>query len=403
MIGFGYDDANRRTTTTLANGLVITYGYDNANQLISITYSKGGITIGDLGYVYDAAGRRTNVTGSLATTNLPAAVASAAHNANNQLTSWAGATLTYDLNGNLTGDGTNTYTWNARGQLLAISGGASASFVYDGVGRRRSKTVNSAQTGFLYDGMNFVQELTGSTVNANLITSGIDEVFLRKEGSTASHFMADAVGSVIALTDAAGVVQTQYSFEPYGQASTSGAANNNSQRYTAREEDGTGLLYYRARYYSASKGRFISEDPIGFAGGPNFYGYVLGNPVSFSDPFGLDATSWSNTNGGRSRWDGPTNGNWGGKCWSGGRFSCGVGGPGDAPPLDSGDQCYRDHDLCYVNCAPNNRDCIRGCDTNLLRDLDNLADDPRRWPRPPRQGTEGDSRRYRDFARRYFR
>lgn len=45
-----------------------------------------------------------------------------------------GTALTYDLNGNLTGDGTNTYTWDARGHLSALSGGVTASFVYDGFG-----------------------------------------------------------------------------------------------------------------------------------------------------------------------------------------------------------------------------------------------------------------------------
>ena len=79
----------------------------SANQLTSITYTKGATTIGDLTYTYDAAGRRTSVSGSLAATDLPAAVASAVYNANNQLTSWAGTALTYDLNGNMTGDGTN--------------------------------------------------------------------------------------------------------------------------------------------------------------------------------------------------------------------------------------------------------------------------------------------------------
>lgn len=223
----------------------------------------------------------------MATTNLPAAVATAAHNANNQLTSWAGATLTYDLNGNLTGDGTNTYTWNARDQLASLSGGSSASFVYDGVGRRRSKTIGSMQTGFLYDGVNFVQELTGSTVNANLITGGIDEVLLRKEGSTARHFMSDALGSVIALTDAAGAVQTQYSFEPYGKTTVTGSANSNSQRFTGREEDSTGIYYYRARYFSPQLSRFIAEDPIGWQSGQtNDYQYVWANPVSFVDPLG---------------------------------------------------------------------------------------------------------------------
>jgi len=59
--------------------------------------------------------------------------------------------------------------------------------------------------------------------------------------------------------------------------------------YTGREDDGTGLKYYRARYYHAGLARFISEDPIGLvAGDVNFYVYVANNPLSFIDPLGLD-------------------------------------------------------------------------------------------------------------------
>jgi RHS repeat-associated protein len=69
----------------------------------------------------------------------------------------------------------------------------------------------------------------------------------------------------------------------------SGAANDNAFQYTGRENDGTGLYYYRARYYDPETGRFISQDPIGFAGGINQYAYVGGNPISFVDPYGLNS------------------------------------------------------------------------------------------------------------------
>ena len=61
-----------------------------------------------------------------------------------------------------------------------------------------------------------------------------------------------------------------------------------SYRYTGREYDsGTGLYYYRNRWYDPEIGRFISEDPIGFAGGDiNLYGYVWNSPYSFRDPLG---------------------------------------------------------------------------------------------------------------------
>lgn len=52
-------------------------------------------------------------------------------------------------------------------------------------------------------------------------------------------------------------------------------------------QDATGLQYKRNRYYNATQGRFTQEDPIGLAGGLNLYGYAGGDPVNFSDPFGL--------------------------------------------------------------------------------------------------------------------
>ncbi len=51
--------------------------------------------------------------------------------------------------------------------------------------------------------------------------------------------------------------------------------------------DASGYLYRRYRYVDPSNGRFTQEDPIGIAGGLNLYGFANGDPVNFSDPFGL--------------------------------------------------------------------------------------------------------------------
>jgi RHS repeat-associated protein len=62
----------------------------------------------------------------------------------------------------------------------------------------------------------------------------------------------------------------------------------NPLRYTGRELDSeTNLYYYRARYYDSQLGRFISEDPIGFVAGINFYRYAHNDAVGLYDPFGL--------------------------------------------------------------------------------------------------------------------
>ncbi|HEY0024965.1 MAG TPA: RHS repeat-associated core domain-containing protein [Longimicrobium sp.] len=53
------------------------------------------------------------------------------------------------------------------------------------------------------------------------------------------------------------------------------------------KQDASGLLYRRNRYYDPATGRFTQEDPIGLAGGLNVYGFANGDPVTYSDPYGL--------------------------------------------------------------------------------------------------------------------
>src|SRR5881296_3857882 len=77
-------------------------------------------------------------------------------------------------------------------------------------------------------------------------------------------------------------------YEPFGKTTATGATSSSTFQYTGRENDGTGLYYYRARYYNPTLQRFISEDPIGFGGGsPNLYSYVSNSPTNGSDPSGL--------------------------------------------------------------------------------------------------------------------
>jgi RHS repeat-associated protein len=292
-IVIGYDDADRRTSVTYPNTNSITYAYNAASELISLTYKKGATTLGDLTYTYDAAGNRIKTGGTFARSNVPPALATANYNANNQQLTFGTTTETYDLNGNLatTTDAgvVTTYTWNARNQLTGISRtGLTASFTYDSFGRRTGKTINGTTTNFVYDGLNPVQEKNGATVTANLLTGlGIDEFFTRTEGVVVRSLLPDALGSTVALGDGTGTLQTQYTYEPFGFVSQTGSASTSSYKYTAREDDGTGLLYYRARYYHPRMQRFISEDPIEFDGGDvNIYAYVSNNATNLTDPSG---------------------------------------------------------------------------------------------------------------------
>jgi RHS repeat-associated protein len=188
-------------------------------------------------------------------------------------------------------DGTNSLVWDARNHLTSMNGGT-ISFQYDPFGRRVSKTISGATTNYLYDGVNPVQELSGSTVTANLVTGGLDEYFTRTDSAGARNFLADPLGSTVALADSTGITQTAYTYEPFGNTTTGGTATANPYQFTGRENDGTGLYFYRARYYNPSSGRFISEDPLGFAAnGANFYELAYHNPTNFRDPLGSQTTT----------------------------------------------------------------------------------------------------------------
>src|SRR5439155_18179723 len=100
----------------------------------------------------------------------------------------------------------------------------------------------------------------------------VDEPFVRLSSSK-EYYHADALGSPSLLTNELGIESTRYSFEAFGRTVSSGSSTNSVQ-YTGRENDGTGLYYYRYRYYDPNKQRFITEDPVRASAIHNFYVYV---------------------------------------------------------------------------------------------------------------------------------
>lgn len=225
------------------------------------------------------------------------------------------------------------------------------------------------------------------------------------------YYHNDHLGTPKALTDENATPVWRADYTPFGHATVdedpdaNGILVTNPIRFPGQYYDTeTGLHYNYFRDYNPTIGRYLEGDPIRMEGKLNIYSYVANNPLRWVDPLGLDKTVWWNTGGGRNPINGPTNGNWGGKCWSGGTYSCGGNPDGSALPTDSADACYMAHDKCYEqpSCTTAGKSsggsALRACDARLVQCLKNLPKNPKDWPSPPRTGTERDSQSYKNGA-----
>jgi RHS repeat-associated protein len=204
---------------------------------------------------------------------------------------------TYDANGNtltkVVSSNTTSYTWDFENRLTSVAlpgSGGTISFAYDPFGRRIKKVTPTATSVFAYDGGNLIEEANSSGTAVARYSQGlsIDEPLAMLRSSITSFYNADGLGSITSLGNAAGSLAQTYTFDSFGNQTASSGSLTNPFQYTAREADSeTGLHYYRARYYDSIAGRFLSEDPIGFLGGAQFYRYTLNAPTKHRDPTGL--------------------------------------------------------------------------------------------------------------------
>lgn len=282
---------------TLGNGTTTSYGYSTQGALASLTHNLTG-TAQDQTTTY-TRNQVQEIVGQSWTNDLYQwtgyANGTQSYTANglNQYTTAAGATLTHDARGNLTGDGVWTYAFDADNKLKsATKTGYAATLAYDAEGRLRRTTLAGTITDLAYDGVDLVAEYdgAGTLLRRYVHGPGVDEPLVWYEGSTTtakSWLYADHLGSIIGTANSAGTSTAIHSYGPFGEPNVTTGVRF---RYTGQQYlGGLNLYYYKARFYSPALGRFLQTDPIGTADDLNLYAYVGNNPVNFSDPTGLAA------------------------------------------------------------------------------------------------------------------
>ena len=282
------------TATVPSQGLnnhLTKYEYDPLYQLTKATYPTAAPFNGEVdSWTYDAIGNRLTNTVNGSTQNYSYQKIGANPLNWQRLLSDGSNSYTYDANGDTTtrsGPGGNvTFGWNSDGRLTNSSGAVSASYGYDYLGKQSAKTLGAVATTYLYTRLDLIREATPSTADY-LFGPGIDEPLAVSRGGLISYYQVDALGSVSLLTDSAGTVLNSYVYDTWGADRFSSATIGNPFAYTAREFAEAASLLYRARRYQPSSGRFLSEDPLRFLEGTNWYAYAGNAPSHFRDPLGL--------------------------------------------------------------------------------------------------------------------
>lgn len=240
-------------------------------------------------YSYDAAGNRTEATDTLFATG-------------NRVIRFNGDSMAYDLDGNRVrkvnaGTGRDArFYWTADGRLDSVHvGSVGITYDYNATGQlvRRSRN-GVVERYYLWDGAHLLAELDGSAtarVTEYVYQPGVDQPLALVTGETAvdriRYYALDALGNVMALVDTNALDQS-ITYDPWGVPAFTGSTENRlAWKGLLWEGDSTQLYYMRNRWYDPDLGRFLTEDPVGLAGGLNIYLFARNDPVNGRDPLGL--------------------------------------------------------------------------------------------------------------------
>ena len=295
-----YDDRNQLLHQIRSNGVITDYTYDPIGQILVLHHSSAGKTLEEQTYTYDPVGNRISKTSTNAQALTTESSILQYATDSNLLLQRDGVSYAHDANGNrmteTDANGTTTYSWDGRNRLESIQGqGESTEFQYDFFGNLIAQSNGLTSQQMVLDVLsNLVFQNSSDGTQFSVLTGpSIDQhIGLVRPNGQVNYGLTDAINSTVMITDNSGNPIAQFHYEPYGETAVSGS--NYPFQFTGRLVVRDNLSNYRARYYSHSVGRFISEDPIGIESHDiNFYRYVNNNPITRIDPTGLRGTSGS--------------------------------------------------------------------------------------------------------------
>ena len=209
------------------------------------------------------------------------------YNAANQLTGYTATpggtvSLTYDSNGNRTGNGTSSYAYDIENRLVSVTSGTSTySYAYDYRTRRVQRQEGSTNTSVVFSGGTSVAEYDNAATSPTVEYvrgsdwgGGVGGILYTIRGNALGVTHYDGRGDVVGKTNATGSLSYQASYEAFGKRTQEFGSTLDRQKGNSKEEDPTGLLLEGFRYRDLETGCFITKDPAGFVDGPNLYTYV---------------------------------------------------------------------------------------------------------------------------------
>jgi RHS repeat-associated protein len=288
---YTYNSLGLETTETTIDG-EWTYAYDADGQLTHAVFAPNstdadGLTAQNMTYNYDAMGNRTSTIINGVTTAYVV-------NNMNEYTNVGGVQYTYDSNGNLLSDGTNSYSYNELNELTGmVNAGGTTSYTYNILGHIATSTQNGAATEYLSDPSEAGNLISTDNLQSGFVVNYVSGLGLVSEviSGVSLYYDFDNIGSVVGVTSASGKYVDSFAYQPFGAVVTSSLQAADVFQYAGElGAVGTGsanTVLMGARFYSSQIGRFLSQDPSGIAGGRNLYAYVFNRPTQLVDPLGL--------------------------------------------------------------------------------------------------------------------